>query len=348
MYKSIVAFVLAIITFGQSWADFPKRTQHLKDISTIYSVPVAQDINVRVAFTAAKTPTRKVIIYVPGRASYFEKNTGLILALTGHDFLGSHGYQLKNQADVWCLDPRAQGGSGGRLENDSGTPDQRGHIEDFSDYSKDLHKAITTLILPAYQNQNVDFYLMGASMGGHIIIRYLQEYKDNLPVAFKGALGIVPMIAMDTSPWPELVAKTVVNGAKFAGFGDHYAIGYGDVHLDNPDFTRFKGHHNEFEFHDTNTVMLADMSLVTGGPTNQWVASAFESQIELKKHTLPDIPTTLFVAGQDTAVLSQASKEFATTNQVTVHEYPDSRHNIIKESKAYCGPFWQDLDATLK
>lgn len=338
-----------VIAFGLAHAQFPERTQKLIDDTTFFMVPVTKDISLRVAFTAAKTPTKKVIIYCPGRASYFEKNTGFIQALTGHNFTASHGYAFQNQADVWCIDPRSQGGSGGRLTNDKGEPDQRGHITSFDDYIQDVDTVIKTTILPKYDLMSTEFYLVGSSLGGHIVLRYLQDKVTELPITFKAIVNIVPMVKMNTSPWPRFIAKAMVSSAVALGFGERYAIGYGNVNLDNPQFEKFTGHHNEYEFHDTNTVMRSQMTLVTGGPTFNWVKASFESHDKLTSGSFPKALNVIcFVSGGDKAVITEATKSLSKQHGFKVFEYPQAAHNIIKESKEKCGTFWQDLDNSIE
>ncbi len=98
---------------------------------------------------------------------------------------------------------RAQGASGGRL----GENDQRGHINSFETYLSDIHTLITDAIAPAYEGQNVEFYLMGASLGGHLALRYLQDYAQKSPLTFKRALLVVPMIEFITPPLATIRCK---------------------------------------------------------------------------------------------------------------------------------------------
>ena len=341
-------FFVYFLSFLESYASFPEPAKTFHDISKLEHVQVTDNIALRISYTAARAPTRKVVIFCPGRASYIEKNAGFILAITGHNTDASHGYEFKNQVDFWCLDIRAQGGSGGRVLDENGQPTQRGHIDNFDDYVSDLHAVITTKILPTYKDMNVEFYLMGSSLGGHIILRFLQNYKDNLPMSIKRALAIVPMVEMDTSPWPTLVADSLVTAATSFGYGDNYAIGYGDSKFDNPDFSRFKGHHNEEEFFKTNAIMKSNPSLITGGPTNAWVKAAFESQKLLWSKPYPEtVPVTFFLAGQDRAVITEASQNLAKEKGFSLFLYEKSLHNILKETAEASGTFWQDLDTNL-
>ncbi len=66
----------------------------LHESSTFYNIKVASDVRLRVSYTAAKAPTKKVVIFLPGRASFFEKNKGLILGVTGHSTEGTQGINL--------------------------------------------------------------------------------------------------------------------------------------------------------------------------------------------------------------------------------------------------------------
>lgn len=317
----------------------------LHDASTPYDVKVAPEITLRVTHTKAKnsqknTP-KKVVIFLPGRASFFQKNKGLILGVTGHDYTGTQGVQLPHQADFWCIDMRGHGASLGRL----GPNNQRGHIDSFETYLADIHQVITSTIAPAYEGQNVEFYIMGSSMGGHLAIRYLQEYAANSPIQFKRALLIVPMIHFKTGPWPRVIAKSLSKTVGLLGFSKSYAIGYGDLDLSKSDFTRFKGHHDRKAFDETNEMMAKNPNLITGGPTYGWVSAAFESEDPLCSAPLPkNIDYVAYVAGNDGAVDSNSTLEFCKQHNIRVKFYGKSQHNILKETKEYAPTFWQDLD----
>lgn len=321
------------------------RADLLHDVSIPYDIKVAQDITLRVTHTKAKnipenTP-KKVVIFLPGRASFFQKNKGLILGITGHDYTGTQGIELPHQADFWCLDMRAHGASLGRL----GPNNQRGHIDSFETYLADIHHVITKKIAPAYEGQYVEFYIMGSSMGGHLALRYLQDYAAKTSIQFKRALLIVPMIHFKTSPWPRIIAKSLSKTVAFLGFSKAYALGYGDLDLSKSDFTKFKGHHNLDSFKDTNEMMAQNPNLITGGPTYGWVSAAFESEASLCSTPLPKrIDYIAYVAGNDGVVDSNSTLEFCKKNNIRVKFYGKSRHNILKETKEYAPTFWQDID----
>ncbi len=338
MSRRIFSFLLTL-TFLIS---APKvQADLLHDISTTYSINVAPNVNLRVTYTAAKAPTKKVVIFLPGRASFFEKNKGLILGVTGHSYEGTNNVELPNQADFWCIDMRAHGASGGRL----GANDQRGHIDSFDTYLSDIHTVITDKIAPAYEGQNVEFYIMGSSLGGHLALRYLQDYANQSAITFKRALLIVPMVEFMTKPWPRPVAKGLVTSACAISFSKKYALGYGDLDLSKSDFTRFKGHHSRTAFDETNAMMAKNPELITGGPTFGWLKAAFDSEGPLQERSLPQgVEIISYVAGDDTVVDANATLAFCKRHDAKVYFYAKSRHNILKETKEFSGTFWQDLD----
>lgn len=318
----------------------------LHDISMPYDIKVSPEMTLRVTLTKAKqqppqNSPKKVVIFLPGRASFFEKNKGLILGITGHDYTGTQNVKLAHQADFWCVDMRGQGASLGRL----GPNDQRGHIDSFETYLADIHHVITKIIAPTYSGQKVEFYLMGSSLGGHLAVRYLQDYAQKSPLHFKRALLIVPMIRFKTNPWPRPLAKGFVHFMAALSFSKTYAIGYGDLDLSKSDFTRFKGHHNLKAFNETNEMMAQNPGLITGGPTYGWIKAAFDSEEFLHKKALPkNVPMIAYVAGQDAAVESTATLEFCKQQAISVKFYPNSRHNILKETKEYAPLFWEHID----
>ncbi|HBN21607.1 MAG TPA: hypothetical protein DD412_00010 [Holosporales bacterium] len=337
--RPALLFCTLLFAFKSAHADL------LHDISIPYDVKVAPDITLRVTHTKAKhafqNAPKKVVVFLPGRASFFQKNKGLILGITGHDYTGTQDVELAHQADFWCIDMRGHGASLGRL----GPNNQRGHIDSFETYLSDIHQVITNTIAPAYEGQDVEFYIIGSSLGGHLAVRYLQDYATKTPIQFKRALLIVPMIRFKTSPWPHIMAKNLSKAAELLGFSKTYAVGYGDLDLSKSDFTRFKGHHDRKAFDDTNEMMTQNPSLITGGPTYGWVSAAFDSETPLCNTSLPKaIDYVAYVAGNDGAVDSTSTLEFCKQHNIRVKFYEKSRHNILKETKEYAPTFWEDLD----
>lgn len=306
-----------------------------------YFVPVAQNVKVRVVYVPAKSlhNPQKVVVYLPGRASFFEKSKDFSNIMTGHEAVPETGQLLKEPYDFWSLDFRGQGKSDGRLAE----RDQRSHIDTFETYIKDVHAVLSQIILPYYRNKEIEIYLIGASMGGHIALRYAQEYATTPEFSkIKKLLLISPMDNFKTDPFPRWVAWILVKGARLLGYGDRYAFGYGDLDLSKADFSKFKGHHNEKDFHETNAFLRDHPELITSGPTFGWAVAAFDSEAKLKNLREIPVKTSVFLAGQDNTLDSPKSRAFFE-GKATVYYYEKAFHNLLKETPEYAPGFYPDL-----
>lgn len=301
--------------------------------------------------TKSAQEPKNVIVLLPGRASFYEKNQDLVEILSGHsDSITQQQIpSLKNpfrdlNADVWVIDYRAHGKSGGRL----GASDQRCHIEDFQEYLDDLHQIMTHHITPHYQNEPVRFHLMGVSMGGHIALRYVQDHSNTFSKVFL----IVPMLDFKTGALPKWFARGVTKGACLVGLGERYAIGYGDMNFEKEFFNRQKSHHNKQAFDETLELLKKNPELITSGPTNAWVSAAFTSGKKLMDpKTLKNvsIPVVIFASGDDNQVENTAMEEAQQHLQnCTLTTIDGAWHNLIKESDPYRVVFLEKLADAFK
>jgi lysophospholipase len=343
MKKYIHLFLLAL------WFSSSICFAHVSE----HYVNVKPDLKLRVVKVdrySSQAP-KNVIILLPGRASFYEKNQDFVEILSGKSDIMTQDQQppIANpfrslNADVWVVDYRAHGKSDGRL----GVNDQRCHIQDFQDYLSDLNTVLTKLIIPNYQNQPVRYYLMGSSMGGHIALRYVQDYQH----PFAKVLLVVPMFDFKTDPWPKWVARTIIQGSRLIGRGSEYAIGYGDFNLAKQAFNREKSHHNRLAFDETNNLLKNNPQLITSGPTNDWVSAAFVScETLMNRNAMKQvtIPVEIFAAGEDhqveNAAMIEAQKLLPSCTLTTID---GAWHNLLKESDPYRVVFLQKLADAVK
>lgn len=315
-------------------------------------------IKVRVTFVPGHRPVQgddqehRAIVIFQGRASFFEKSTEFFDIISGRSNMMSS--DPKNPTpnvfttmgcDLWIIDHRGHGPSGGRLAPD----DQRDHIDSFDTYLKDFDHVIQQKVRAHYKERNIDpiYYLMGISMGGHLAFRYQQEYAASSP--FSRLLLVVPMIRFKTAPYPEWFAKALVYSSVYWGWGKEYAIGYGPIDPDKLDFQREKSHHNPEAFEENRRVLKTNPTYIVGGPTYGWVAAAFKSVDESFREAniqhSQKTPTTIFVATDDVMVDPSAALELVGIlgDSATGHVYGGSWHNLPKEIDRYRLPFLSDL-----
>lgn len=316
------------------------------------------NIKVRVTFVPGHRPLKgddkehRAIVIFQGRASFFEKSTEFFDIISGRSNAMSSDSKpsvpnvfTATGCDLWIIDHRGHGPSGGRLA----PGDQRDHIDSFDTYLEDFDHVIQQKVRGHYKKLKIDpiYYLMGISMGGHLAFRYQQNYAETSP--FSRLLLVVPMIRFKTAPYPEWVAKTLVNSAISWGYQRSYAIGHGPVDPDKLDFAHEKSHHNGPAFEQTRQVLKNNPDYVVGGPTYGWVAAAFASVEEsLEPQNIQrsqKTPTTIFVATDDVQVDPTATLELVGLlgDAAIAHVYGGSWHNLPKEIDRYRLPFLGDL-----
>lgn len=269
------------------------------------------------------------IILMIGRGSYLEKNLDFIQDLT------ALGYNVES------FDWRGHGGSDRLIPNS-----QKCHIDSFDTYLQDFDHYFIHTVKPNLTSSK-PVYLMGVSMGGHLAVRYIHDHPD----AFKKVVLVVPMFDVVTKPFPKPIVKPMVTFMSALSFGKAYAFGYGDVTLTGPISAESRETHDYARHIQTHKTMRQHPELVVGGPTFDWVKAAFKS-IEITKNPLyfSNIapPVLIQTAGKDMTVDIHQDKAICQKMANCQHIiYPESRHNITKESDSIRNPFLKDLDLFL-
>ncbi|HBN23156.1 MAG TPA: hypothetical protein DD412_07960 [Holosporales bacterium] len=292
-------------------------------------------------FTSHESP-QKVIIFVPGRTSCVENNYDLALRLAGHNLQESKVSFPTTSFDFWGIDNRGHGKSGGRLEIDDGIHDQRCHIDSFATYIDDLHQALG-VIKKGYKEQKVEYVLMGMSMGGNIVLNYLQDYDTALAMPFKRAIVISPMVKFLTPGFPELGAFALANIATYCGFGEWFIPGHGPRDLSDEAFESYTGSHNREDFLKQQAFFRRHPSMITEGATYGWIKAAFEAVTVLEQMQESPVPVSAFLAGDDRHVDTIAAYNFLTRLKAKIFIYDDAFHVLTREPEAYVPNFWQEL-----
>jgi acylglycerol lipase len=129
--------------------------------------------------------TRCVVAIVHGGAEHVGRYDHVARALAEEDAL------------VFGADHRGQGQSGG----------PRGHVEDFSVFTNDLHHVLTTVAesLPSEQQPDrMPWFLFGHSMGGLVTLLYLSDRAIALPL--RGAVISAPFFELTMKVNPVKIA----------------------------------------------------------------------------------------------------------------------------------------------
>lgn len=207
---------------------------------------------------------------------------------------------------VYVADHRGQGLSP-RLLPDP-TDHDKGHVERFDDYVRDLARFITQVVRP---EQPGKLFLLAHSMGGAIALRHLQQHPG------------VATAAVLSSPMLEPNAKILFSVGSSCGWFRQtawmcptcYAGFLPEPYQQTPETLGDYTHSAERwavvleEFKQAPKAQL-------GGPTRQWVSEACRvTEPMLAQAGEVRTPLLMLQAGDDTAVVNEAQDTFCRQRQ---------------------------------
>ncbi len=282
----------------------------------------------RWGYVSCDMPCRGTLLLFMGRTEYLEKYDEMVREWAGRGF------------QVLALEWRGQGLSGRFLDNP-----MKCHIDDYAVFYLDFGAWYEAEVRPRVVGPLV---LFAHSMGGLIGLRVLADQ----PGRFTAAVLTVPMVAINTAPWPVFVARLLARAACAVGRGGSYAFGQGDydtatdgVFAGNPlsgDPERFCRIHDGFR---------RDPRLRLGGVTFGWLAASFRAQAALVR---PDVlrgiatPVLLLTAGRDPLVPPEAQRRLGRLLPACVmRDYPEARHDPFSEQDTIRTCVWADIDVFL-
>ena len=274
-------------------------------------------------------PRRGTVCLFPGRTEFIEKYFETIADLRRRGFA------------VAMFDWRGQGGSFRAL------PDRRkGHINDFSEYDRDLACFMREVALP---DCPPPYIALGHSMGGHIVLRSLTTQGS----WFDRAVLVAPMVALHSHilRYPEGLVRAYARILTLVGLGHLYVQGGGpNMNINTP----FEGNllTSDLERFQRNHVLeVAAPELLLGSPTVGWLDASLRSVAEINTPEFIDsvkVPTLVFAAGNDKIVHPRAIEDYAAKlKSGTGIRLSQSRHEILLENDDIRSRFWAAFDAYL-
>lgn len=198
----------------------------------------------------------RLIFLLPGRTEPMAKYIETVL-----DFM-MMGF------DVLTFDHRGQGMSSRVVKGRD-----IGHIDSFSDYVDDAR-----LVVERHAKLYKSIYGVGVSMGA-IVLEHLIVDLKNSDIKLDKAVFVAPMLAIDTSPYPNSVAYALVTGMSSIGLGKSYATGTGpwlDQIYENTSSSKARKviGHSWTKIHKRQRV---------GGPSNKWVKEAMSAGVRARE-----------------------------------------------------------------
>lgn len=303
-------------------ADLARRRQVPAGVA-FEMIAAADGWPLRVASWPGSEAGRGTAILLHGRREFIEKYYETVADLQ------DRGYA------VVTMDWRGQGLSGRLL-----TDRQKGHIASFDTFVADLK----CLVRWAMARGAGPYLLVGHSMGGHVVLRYLGEQ----PADIAAAVVVAPMTGISFAPLPEGAARLITQTACGLGFAERYAPAQGpyspaarraEAGLLTSDLDRLE---------DEIVACAANPDLALGGITYGWLQAALCSIDVLRSPGFAEAistPLLAITAGQDRVVKNRDTRRFIKRlGQGRLIDILDARHEIFKERDDLRAWLWAAFD----
>lgn len=278
---------------------------------------------------ATRGPRRGTVCILQGRGEFIEKYFETIADLRRRGFA------------VAIMDWRGQGGSDRPIDDP-----RKGHIEDFSEYDRDLRQFMREVVLP---DCPPPYVALGHSMGSNIVLR-------NIAAAgswFERAILIAPMLALYPTVlrFPVRIVALYAALATAPGFGRSYVHGGGPASGYAADFEDNVLTSDRERYQRNQQLERTAPQLLLGSPTIGWLNAAMKSMRALSDPEFPGrvrVPALVFGAGQDRIVSTAAAEKLGADLKVgTYVVLPDAAHEILQETNDIRARFWATFDAYL-
>ncbi len=307
-------------------AAVPEQLRHSFAWGGLYRFMTARDgTRLRHAHWRASGQRRGRVVVLGGRGEFTDKYAGELV-----------GEMLARGFDVHGLDWRGQGLSQRPL------PDpEKGHVEDFVQYKDDLRQFLTEVVT---RMPGVPTILLGHSMGGHTVLRYLAEHAGDSVV--DGAVLGAPMTGLRNAL---LIKAALLTAPKGSPRANDYAAGAGPFAEIRRFFRDNLVTSDERRYAFTEWWFQAEPRLKLGGPTWQWLRAGFESIALLRTPDVVErirVPVLFLSAGRDRLVDPASHAPIAQRIQgARLIHYDDAQHEIMMETDDIRARFWADFEA---
>jgi len=258
-----------------------------------------------------------------GRAEFIEKYAMEVV-----------GELLSRGLAVYAVDLRGQGLSERLL------PDHdKGHIDDFTTYVRDLKSFLEAVVGSAAPRP---ILAMGHSTGGNIVLRYLAEWGAS---PFVAAAFTSPMTGL---PRALLLHAVLAVASPLGLFDKSYMPGTGPFDPASRDFTTNDVTNDKRRYLFTDQWFQADPRLKLGGPTRGWVRQALCSIGALNAPGVLErlgLPVLIASASDDRVVDTGSHVDAVRRIPGARHIVVDgAKHEILMETDPRRAQFWAAFD----
>ncbi|GAB2641190.1 alpha/beta fold hydrolase [Vibrio panuliri] len=285
-----------------------------------------------------RTPDKRNLYWISLTS---EQHTRSIVVVNGR-IESSYKYQelfydlFRQGYNIYSYDHRGQGCSDRLVKNHD-----IGYVEEFDDYVEDLAQLVELFDLGRYQKR----FLLGHSMGGNIVTRYVQTHPEH---PFDAMALSAPMFGVNVAWYLKPIARWIGQILTALHAEPNYAPGQA------PYYSKpFEGNllsQSEIRYQWFRRLYEDKPELQVGGASTRWV---WQGLIACKQAILltrqVKIPLLLLQAGSDKIVANEAQVQFAkklakTNANCQLKVIHDARHELFFEQDKYRN---QALDITL-
>jgi lysophospholipase len=277
----------------------------------VTTTPAQDGWPLRTYFQPAQGTPRGSVLWLGGRGDFFEKYLESLISWT------------RSGRSVTSFDWRGQGGSG-RLGTDPGI----GHIDDFGTWIDDL----AAFYDDWRAREPGPHFVIGHSMGGHLLLRALAERRISPDAAILSA----PMLGFDAGPLPFALAASIAGlmarftASRHAAWKNNEKPTLGTVSR------QYLLTYDDARYADELWWKAQDTRLVLGPPSWRWLDAAYRSMAILRAPgAVEHIAAPIFIVGTDgdRLVSPAAIRAFAARlpNAKLLMLPRDAAHEVLRE-----------------
>ena len=278
----------------------------------------------------------------------FPESKGTVVVTGGYGRHIEYYYEAINNwlnrgYTVYAMDWHGQGGSGRENPDRPELPPTYG----FENHVGMFHEFVQNVVKPDPMRPA---FLSTHSMGGNIIMRYLQEHENDPDFPFDAAVMGAPLIDIGTTVVPRGLFRRLVNFLDEQG-ADNFSIpSLGKAFEDAIEFLTDWNREKEDKIRDRvhEGYKQETEEYAIGFPTVGWLKSAFNSAAVVNdKKFLSKIktPVLILTAGND-ALVSKSAQEDAAKSLPRGQQifFDDAKHGIWYDHDDVQYPMWRAID----